>query len=161
MAGRGRDVDGPVTGGAHVALAPSCDRLIGPDAIAEMLLPGVLRADGRTKFVVETLLGEIALFFGNPFLQPEVRRDDELGHGRLLVRERISEFYPTAGTSRACSARTPPPTGSRARASPAPSDDASACRGRGDCCGSRTTTDRRLAARAPAPSSRRARRGSP
>src|SRR5215510_10729889 len=91
MAGRGRDVDGPVTGRAHVALAPSPDRMIGPDPIAEMLLPGVPRADGRAEFVVEAFLREIALFFRDPFLQPEVRRDDELGHGGppILLPERL------------------------------------------------------------------------
>ena len=83
MTGRRRDVHGPVTGGAHVALAPSLDRLVGAHSVAEVLLLRVLGADRCAEFVIEAFLREVTLLFCDPLLQSEVRRDDERGHGRL------------------------------------------------------------------------------
>ena len=39
------------------------------------------RPDQLAEFVFETLAGEVAFLVGDPFLQPEVRRDDEFCHG--------------------------------------------------------------------------------
>jgi len=72
-----------VTGGAHIALAPSLDRLVGAHPVTEVLLRGVLRADRSAEFVVEPFLDEVVLLFRDPLLQPEMRRDNELGDGRL------------------------------------------------------------------------------
>ena len=83
VTGRRRHVHGPVTGGAHVALAPSLDRLVGAHPVAEVLLLRVLGADRGAEFVLEAFLREVPLLLSDPLLQSEVRRDDERGHGRL------------------------------------------------------------------------------
>ena len=80
MAARGRDIDGPVAGAADVGLAALLDALEGAviDLVVVLALGG---ADQLAEFVVEALVAEIALFLGDPFLQPEMRFDHELGHG--------------------------------------------------------------------------------
>src|SRR5262249_1519740 len=83
MTGRRGDVHRPMTHGAHVALAPPLDRLVSANPVAEMLLRRVLRADRGAEFVVEPHIHEVPLLFGDPLLQPEVRRDDESGHREL------------------------------------------------------------------------------
>jgi len=64
-----------------IAAAAGFERLIGADLAAELMAAGGGRIHGLAKFVVETLGGEIALHLGDPFLQPEMRSDDEFRHG--------------------------------------------------------------------------------
>ena len=45
--------------------------------------------------VIETFGREISLFLGDPFLQPEMRLDDEFGHAFPLARERLSAMSST------------------------------------------------------------------
>src|SRR5262245_25931306 len=99
MARRGRDVDGPMAGGAHVAGAALLEGLVGADLVAQVMDLAVLRRGLLAKLVSEPLRGEIALFLGHPFVQPEMRGDDELGHVGLLV------VFPAATTIMAASAR--------------------------------------------------------
>jgi hypothetical protein len=77
---RSRDVDGPVAGAAYVRLASFLERLKGADFVALV----VNLAGGRThqlaEFVVQAFLAEIILLLRNPFLQAEMRFDDEFRH---------------------------------------------------------------------------------
>ena len=76
----GRDVHGPVAGAADVGLAPLLDALEG--ALVDLVVVLALgRADQLAEFVVETFGAKIALFLGDPLLQPKMRFDDELAHG--------------------------------------------------------------------------------
>ena len=84
MAGGGRDIHGPVAGAADVGLASLLDTL--ERALVDLVV--VLargRADQFAEFVVETFGAKIALFLGDPFLQPKMRFNDELAHGDLPV----------------------------------------------------------------------------
>ena len=67
---------------------PASKRLIGADLVAELWPLPDARIHRLAEFVIETFGGEIALLLGDPFLQPEMRRDDEFRHGLLLVRIR-------------------------------------------------------------------------
>jgi hypothetical protein len=78
---RGGHVDGPVAGAAHVGAAALLERLEGADLVAFVVMLAVGGFDQLAKFVVETFLGEIALVVGDPFLQAEVRFDQEFRHG--------------------------------------------------------------------------------
>ena len=73
-----RDVDGPVAGAAHVGLAALLEGLIGADLVAlcRATLPSG-RLHFLAEFVVQAFVLEVALLLGDPFLQPEVRLDDE------------------------------------------------------------------------------------
>ena len=84
MAVGGGDVHRPVAGAADVAGAARFQRLIGADLVAELMAAARARIQGFAELVVETLGGEIALLLGDPFLQPEMRSDDEFRHGFLL-----------------------------------------------------------------------------
>src|SRR5215469_3388710 len=93
MAFSGRDVDGPMTGTADVAGAALLDRLKGADLVAELMaLPGA-RIHGLAEFIIEPFIAEIAFLFGDPFLQPEVRCDDEFAHGFLRDLIRFSKRH--------------------------------------------------------------------
>ena len=85
-----------MAGAAHIAGAALLEGLIGADLVAEMVRRSRLRAHGLAELVVEPFGGEIALFLGDPFLQAEMRRDDEFAHRFLL-----------AATLRAIAARKP------------------------------------------------------
>ena len=82
MAARGRNVHGPVAGAAHIGLTALFDALEGaPAALVVVLAFG--RADQFAEFVIQALIAKIAFLFRDPFLKPEMRFDDELGHGIL------------------------------------------------------------------------------
>src|SRR5215831_865140 len=49
-----------------------------------MVVSGIPRIHGFAELVLETLSRKISLFLGNPFLQPEMRRDDEFAHFGFL-----------------------------------------------------------------------------
>ena len=74
-----------MTRAAHVGGAALLERLIGPDLVALVVMLSVGRTDQLAKLVVEALGGEISLLVRDPFLQAEVRLDDELGHGLLRL----------------------------------------------------------------------------
>src|SRR5438477_10269277 len=76
-----------MTGAAHVRYAAALERLEGADLVALVVVRPAGRLDQLAEFVVEPLILEVALLLGDPFLQPEVRLDDEflLGHRALLI----------------------------------------------------------------------------
>jgi len=82
VAGRGRDIDGPVAGAADIGAAALLQRLIGADPLAArvMVLPAG-RADLLAKLVIEALGREVPLLLGDPFLQSKMRLYDEFAHG--------------------------------------------------------------------------------
>ena len=95
VTGRGGDVHRPVARAADVTAASLLEGLVG----AHLVGGGVLfrRVPGAVvvaELVVEALVAEVALLLGDPFLQPEVRRDHEFRHRGLLKVE------PTPGRSR-------------------------------------------------------------
>src|SRR6202043_4271806 len=79
-AGGGRDVHGPMTGAADIASAAGFERLIGADLVADVMAAARSRIHGLAELVVEAFGGEIAFLLGDPFVQPEMRRDDEFRH---------------------------------------------------------------------------------
>ena len=84
VAARGRHVDRPVAGAGDVGLAALLDRLEGADLAALGVVGAAAGADQLAELVVEALGAEVALLLGDPFLQTEVRLDDELAAHRLL-----------------------------------------------------------------------------
>jgi hypothetical protein len=72
-----------MAGAADIGLTPRLERLIGADLVALVVMAATGRSDMLAELVIETLSGEVALFFGDPFLQPEMRLDDEFWHGFL------------------------------------------------------------------------------
>src|SRR5436190_4932112 len=83
-----------MAGAAHVRCAAALEGLIGADLVALVVVRAAGRLDQFAEFVVEAFVPEVALLLGDPFLQPEVRLDDEfvLGHWRsplLLVPFRL------------------------------------------------------------------------
>jgi hypothetical protein len=65
---------------ADIGLAALLDAL--ESALAPLVVVLTLgRADQFAEFVVQSLIAKITLLFRNPFLKPEMRFDDELGHG--------------------------------------------------------------------------------
>ncbi len=64
---------------------PFLDRLKGADLGALVVNLAVGLAHHFAELVVEPFFAEIILLLGDPFLQPEVRFDDEFSHGFLLV----------------------------------------------------------------------------
>ena len=85
--GRG-DPDGPVAGAAHVGRPARLERLVGAHLVAAVVDLAVRRLDQLAEDVVEALRREVALLLGDPFLQAEVRLDDELRHGHAPSRAR-------------------------------------------------------------------------
>ena len=81
MAVGGGDVHGPVAGAADVAGAAGFQRLVGADLVAELMAAAGGRIHGLAEFVIEALGGEIPFLLGDPFLQAEMRSDDEFCHG--------------------------------------------------------------------------------
>src|SRR5262249_4756931 len=79
----GRDADGPMAGAAHIRLAPTLKTLHGADLVAFVVVRPASRLDQFLKNVVEAFVLEVALLLRHPFLQAEMRLDDEfvLGHG--------------------------------------------------------------------------------
>ena len=71
-----------------LALAALLDSLIRADLVALVVVLAVGRLDQLAEDVVEAFVFEVALLFGDPFLQPEMRFDDEffLGHACLSSR---------------------------------------------------------------------------
>src|SRR5262245_61834132 len=80
---RGGGVHCPVAGAAHALVAALLEALVGAVLVrrlvglADVVLPPAIAED-----VLEALGAEIALLLGHPLLQAEMRRDDELAHGR-------------------------------------------------------------------------------
>jgi len=75
------DVDGPVAGAADVGVAALLDVLVGADLVRRrMRLGEVLTLEGLAELVIEAFRFEIALLLSHPFMEPEVRRDEEFGH---------------------------------------------------------------------------------
>jgi hypothetical protein len=71
-----------MAGTADVGLAALLDALEdAPTALVVVLALG--RADQLAEFVVQSLIAKIAFLFGDPFLKPEMRLDNELVHGNL------------------------------------------------------------------------------
>src|SRR6185437_16240440 len=85
LAGRGRDVDGPVARTADVRGAALLQRLVGADLVALVVDLAVGLLHQLLEDVIEALVLEVALLLRDPFLQPEVRFDDEFAHTFLLV----------------------------------------------------------------------------
>src|SRR6476660_1749224 len=83
-----------MAGAAYIRFAPLFDALEGALIDLVVMLAG-RRADQFAEFVVEAFGAEIALFLGNPFLQPEVRFDDEFAHGVSPCSARFSRFHLT------------------------------------------------------------------
>src|SRR5262245_37700885 len=81
MAAGGGDIDRPMAGAADVGFAALGDRLEGADLAGHGVMGAAARPNELAEFVVEAFAGEVALLLGHPFLQAEVRFDDELGHG--------------------------------------------------------------------------------
>jgi hypothetical protein len=77
LALRRRDADGPVTRAAYRRLAPTFERLERTDLVAPVVVPAVAGLDQLLEHVVETCVPEVPLLVGNPFLQAEMRLDDE------------------------------------------------------------------------------------
>src|SRR5690242_21802974 len=73
-----------MAGGADVAGAALLERLVGADLVAQVVHLALLRRGLLAKLVVEPLRGEITLLLGYPFVQPEMRGDNEPGHCDLL-----------------------------------------------------------------------------
>ena len=80
VARRGGDVDRPVAGARDVALTAFFEGLEGAELVALLVVFRVLRIEGLAEFVVQAFRSEVALLLGNPFMEPEVGLDDELGH---------------------------------------------------------------------------------
>ena len=79
MSVRSRHIHGPMTSAAHIGLASLFNALEGA-AVSRVVMLSLGGTDQFTKFVVESLVFEIAFLLSNPFLQAEVRFDDELAH---------------------------------------------------------------------------------
>jgi len=69
-----------VAGAADIAGAARFQRLIGADLVADVVAAARSGIHGLAELVVETFGGEIAFLLGDPFVQPEMRRDDEFRH---------------------------------------------------------------------------------
>src|SRR5262249_55949336 len=74
---RRRDAHGPMTGTAHVGGAAALERLHGADLVALVVMRAVRRLDQFLEDVIKALSLEVTLLLRHPFLQPEVRLDDE------------------------------------------------------------------------------------
>jgi hypothetical protein len=66
-------------------MSQALDGLVGADLVAEMVTLALVRGHGLAELIVESFGFEVALFLGHPFVQPEMRADDELGHASFLV----------------------------------------------------------------------------
>ena len=66
------------------ALRPSSNDWIGADLVALVVNLAVGRAHQLAEFVVQAFLAEIVFFLRHPFLQAEMRFDDEFRHVVLL-----------------------------------------------------------------------------
>src|SRR5262249_40086045 len=83
----GGDADGPVAGATDVRGAAALEALHRADLVTLVVVLPVGRLGQFLGVVVESCLLEVALLLGPPFLQPEVRFDDEflLGHVKTPV----------------------------------------------------------------------------
>ena len=99
----GRDVDGPVAGAAHVRLAAFLERLIGADLVALVVNLAVGRAHQLAEFVFEAFLAEIVLLLRHPFLQAEMRFDEEFRHVRspFIQQQQVSRLVSLAALGNA------------------------------------------------------------
>ncbi len=73
-----------MAGAADIAGAAGFERLIGAHLVADVMARAAARIHGLAEFVIEPLGGEIALLLRDPFVQPEMRRDDEFGMGGVF-----------------------------------------------------------------------------
>src|SRR4051812_36132255 len=55
--------------------------MIGADLVRLVVVPAVRGLHQLQEFVLQALGLEITLFLGDPFMQPEMRFDDEFAHG--------------------------------------------------------------------------------
>src|SRR5690349_13222561 len=91
MAPGGGDVDGPMAGAADVGLAALFERLEGADPVALVVDTALGRLHRLMEDVIEALVVEIVFLLRDPFLEAEMRLDDEFRHGcRLQSRPRVS-----------------------------------------------------------------------
>jgi hypothetical protein len=67
-----------MAGAAHVGFATGFDRLIRADLVRRVVIGALGRLHELTEDVIQPLVFEIALLLGNPFVQAEVRLNDEL-----------------------------------------------------------------------------------
>src|SRR5436190_9812490 len=74
---------------ADVRLSALLDALESAPATLVMVL-ALGRTDQFAKLIVEPLIAKITLLFRDPFLKPEMRFDDELGHGVLRCRLQLA-----------------------------------------------------------------------
>src|SRR5580698_1893393 len=80
--GRG-NVDGPVAGAADIAGPPRFECLIRSNFGAEVMAAGRTGIHGLAELVCETFSRKVILLLGNPFLEAEMRSNDEFRHGLL------------------------------------------------------------------------------
>jgi hypothetical protein len=70
-----------VAGAAHVAVAPGGDVVVGADLVRRgVRVREVLALESLAELVVQPLGAEVPLLLGDPFMEPEVRGDEEFGH---------------------------------------------------------------------------------
>ena len=75
-----------MAGAADIGVAAALEGLVGADPFATLVVVlATGRADQLEKLVIESLVGEVALLFGDPFLQPEMRLDDKFRHVCFLL----------------------------------------------------------------------------
>src|SRR5262249_8528242 len=90
----------------HVRASAALEALHRADLVALVMVLAVSRLDQLLEHVVEPFILEVAFLLCHPFLQPEVRLDDEfvLGHGGLLSVLSFSKAQQQSGCEPRCSA---------------------------------------------------------
>ena len=66
-----------MAGTGHIRLASLLYALKRPRPADRRVMRAIRGPNQFLEFIVETFLAEVALFFGDPFLQAKVRLDDE------------------------------------------------------------------------------------
>src|SRR5207248_9729101 len=101
-----RNVHRPMAGAADIRFASFFERLEGADFVAFVVNLTVGRAHQFAEFIIKPLGAEITFFFRYPFVQTEMRLDDEICHCFLslvsagvevTVAPRLSAFGDTPG----------------------------------------------------------------
>src|SRR4029079_14753859 len=83
----GGDVHGPMAGAGEVGLPAALEGLHRAHLVAKLLRRAVARLHQLAELVVEPLVLEVTLLLSDPFMQAEMRFDDEFlfGHGLSSV----------------------------------------------------------------------------
>src|ERR1051326_7337726 len=72
-----------MAGAAHVGAAALFDALIGAVSVTLVVMLAAARADELLEIVIKAFSAKVILLLRDPFLQPKMRLDHELGHHRL------------------------------------------------------------------------------